>query len=88
VKFPRQLARLPDQGVDHGPGVLARHFDEYELARVTLYQGRDLSVVVAKQQIPFPVPWRRTVLGFGRPFMDRDRNRNPTVIGALLDVVS
>ena len=64
---------LPDQGVDHGLGVLARHPDQHHVAGMAFHQRRDLATVTAEQQVTFPVAGHGPVLGLGRPLTDRYR---------------
>jgi hypothetical protein len=52
---------LPDQGIDHGFGILVRHLRQHHTARVALNQRGDLTVVRAEDQVAFPVTRYRTV---------------------------
>ena len=55
---------------------------------MALYQGRDLTVVAAHDQVAFPVTGHSSVFNRGRSLPDRDRVGDPAVILCLLCVVT
>ena len=45
VKFPWSLVCMFNQRIDYRLGVFARHLHQHDVTRLTLDQGRDLTVV-------------------------------------------
>ncbi len=64
------MADLPGQGSDDADRVLAVDLDQQDESRVALDQGRDVGVVRARDQVPFPVTGHRPILHLGRPLPD------------------
>jgi hypothetical protein len=67
----RQLARILDQRIDHGFGVLACQLHQHQVARLTFDQCGDLAVAPAEHQVPFPVARHRAIFDKRRAFADR-----------------
>ena len=67
-----KLTNVPAQCSNDNFRVFARHLDQHGKARMTFYQGRNVTVLGAAQQITFPVARNRSVFHFRRPFADRD----------------
>ena len=60
------------QGSNHSFRFFARHLDQHGKARMTFYQGRNVAVLGAAQQIAFPMTRNRPVFRFRRPFSNGD----------------
>ena len=79
---------LFDECVDNCFGVFAFHSNEHQIACVAFDQCRDLAVVAATDKIAFPVTRYRSVRDFRRPFTDRHRINDATMIRRLLRVMA
>src|SRR5215472_11436435 len=60
------------QGANHRFRFFAGHLDQHEETGMPLYQGRDIAVLGADQQISFPMAANRSVSGLRRSFADGD----------------
>ena len=88
VQFLWQAARILDQGIDDRLGVLAVDLHQHHVARLPLHQGRDLAVLAAAQQVPFPVARHRPILSRRRTLADRYGVADATVVVGFLRVVA
>jgi len=64
---------LHDERVDHCLGVFALHPSKHHIASLSLYERRDLAIIIAEDQVTFPVSRYGSIFGFCRPLADRDR---------------
>jgi len=76
------------QCIDHCHGIASVDLDQHDVARVPFDQRGDLTVLVAKQQIPLPVTGHGAIFNSRRPLTDGDGVYDPTVVVGFLRVVA
>jgi hypothetical protein len=67
-----EFTNLPGQRIDYGRCVLAGYLDQDGKARVSFYQGCDVAVAGAAEQISLPVTRDGTIFNLCRPLADGD----------------
>jgi hypothetical protein len=73
VQLPRTFMRLFNQRADDCLGISALNSNQHAVARVAFYEGSDLAVIAADQQITFPVSRYRTILYLSGTLTNRNR---------------
>jgi transposase len=66
----RQMLHLPDQGINHALGILARDLDQHHKSRLAFDQRGDVTVLPAGEEIALPMSRYRSVLYLARPLSD------------------
>ena len=87
IKFRREFFGMLDQGIHNCQRFFVGYFHQHHVTRMTLYQCRNKAPIRPCNEITFPMPGYRPVIGFCWPLTDRDSICNlPAFIRLLFGI--